>query len=501
MTNHLMRRQFARMRFTATGAAPSHFCFNASAAEQASGQAGAGFKGKGIVAVTRGAAAVTAPPDLPEGKTWRYGIFLPFQIAPRKAAAFVNIRIRNGILAPEPVADKMFGDYEVGVDVIPFDSISDVRPEAAVVMSRNHTSTNPNSKPPGQPALMVTYPARGGFVPHGSKRTDGSPHPHAGTGFGIVLAEARELLDAQKLEGGRRYHDAEGFRYFEVHQLSYDGQSLKVTDTQRIGVTDFLPGWRIENGAIANAIPDGDDMLVGMVGSPANPPGPHGSGVMRWVRDSRWCPAAFSLVTGHDGSTEPSLIRDTDGSLLFCARGSDAASPPAKHDIRIWRSTNGGTTWTRIIHVRGAIAGGPISLNRAADGTPYIAANIYEVALFVIADRYRLPRDAEGYVLGGGWSREKLYLWPLNEKRTRLEAPLLARDPRAEFGLPPGGSIWRADHPSAATVQLADGKWHNVIGYRVLEDVEWHDQAPPPQTGAYLEEVLSAGEPIPAWKF
>ena len=455
-----------------------------------------------IVSVTRGPADVSMPRDLPPGKTWRYGLILPFQIAPRKAAAFVNIRIRNGVLAPEHVADRMFGDYEVGVDLLPFDSISNSRPQTAIPMTRNHAAANPNSQPPGQLVLMVIYPARGGFVPLGAKRVDGAAHPHAGTGFGILLAHARELRDEKTLAGGRRFEGAEQFGYFELHQLSYAGRLLEVTASRRVGLNELLPGWEIGNGAMANAIPDGDDLLIGMVGRPANSKLPGGSGVMRWTCDTgRWRAASFSPVTGNDGSTEPSLIRDRDGSLLFCARGSGSAQPPANHDIRVWRSTDGGTRWTKIIHVRGAIAGGPVTLNRAADGTPYIAANLYEVPLFAIPEEYRLPRDADGPIRGGGWPREKLYLWPLQKNRSQLAAPILARNPREEFGTPPGGSMWRADHPSGATVQLADGKWHHVLGYRVLEDVEWDDQAPPPQTGAYLEEVISAGEPIAAWNF
>ena len=103
--------------------------------------------------------------------------------------------------------------------------------------------------------------------------------------------------------------------------------------------------------------------------------------------------------------------------------------------------------------------------------------------------------------MGGGWTRQKLYLWPLNRERTGLGTPILARDCRAEFGPPPGDSMWRVDHPFAANLRLGDGNWHNVMGYRIHEDVEDHDAASPPQTGSYLEEIVSAGQPIPAWSF
>ena len=93
-------------------------------------------------------------------------------------------------------------------------------------------------------------------------------------------------------------------------------------------------------------------------------------------------------------------------------------------------------------------------------------------------------------------------LWPLNAARTGLEAPLVARSCRAEFGPPPGDSAWRADHPSAVTVQLADGEWRHVLGYRIVEVAELtHATDPTPQTGAYLEEVITDGQAIPVWNW
>ncbi len=118
---------------------------------------------------------------------------------------------------------------------------------------------------------------------------------------------------------------------------------------------------------------------------------------------------------------------------------------------------------------------------------------MYLVPLDPIPKRFRIPADAEGRVRGGGWTRQKLYLWPLSDDRASLEAPILGRHCKAEFGPAPSGSMWRADHPSSTTVQLADGNWHNVMGYRIHDDVESHELPSPPQTGAYLEEVISAG--------
>ena len=78
----------------------------------------------------------------------------------------------------------------------------------------------------------------------------------------------------------------------------------------------------------------------------------------------------------------------------------------------------------------------------------------------------------------------------------------MIRDCLTEFGVPPRETVWAADHPCAYTVQLADGRLHNVMGYRVLEWIENTQFVPPcDRTGSYIEEVISAGKPIPIWRF
>lgn len=98
--------------------------------------------------------------------------------------------------------------------------------------------------------------------------------------------------------------------------------------------------------------------------------------------------------------------------------------------------------------------------------------------------------------------RDKLCLWPLNAERTGLDAPTIVRDCTGEFGPAPGGVAWNADHASSKTVQLKDGGWHDVIGLRICARAEvWGGIDPPPETGAYLEEVSSPGPARPAWSF
>lgn len=57
---------------------------------------------------------------------------------------------------------------------------------------------------------------------------------------------------------------------------------------------------------------------------------------------------------------------------------------------------------------------------------------------------------------------------------------------------------WKLDHPTSATLQLGDGKWHHVLIYRGKEDPT--SRNPISQAGCYLEEVTSSGPPLPLWK-
>ncbi len=491
MGRHWTRRQFGKL-----GAAL------ALAPVPSWSQAGSS---RGLVRVTRGAALLRAPVSVPAGEVWRYGITYPFQVAPRLAGVFCNIRkaLNPGV------------DFELGSDVLLFDSLDAIRSEAAVQISRNHGEPNPNSRPPNERAVMVKYPVAGAFVPTGAKRADGSPHPHAGTGFGLSTAQAwpqhdRDLGHNADRIGRRAYPGAQAYEYLEFQQLSYDGTRFRAEKAEplvegRASVGD----WFLAGNPIRNGIADGDDLLLPYSCRRGEPAGPKrslvASGVLRFRRTAGlWQAHTFVPVTPEDGSWEPTLVRDVDGTLLLCARGK---GEPNRTSIRVWRSADGGTTWRLQIEALGPISMSPVSINQAADGTPYVAANLFEVPLWPIGDErynhsgYKGTGDG-GRMRLGGWLRERLVLWPLSADRKSLASPIVARDCRSEFGPPPGGSSWHADHPSAMNLQLGDGSWHNILGYRVLERAEaTHAIAPAPQSGAYLEEVLSSGPPLPAWHF
>ena len=483
---NMNRREFQQRMGLALAAAP--LVVGASCVPQESSprieKPSLGIDSSGSLKMTLGDADVKTPPEAPEGENWRYGIGLPFQLAPGKAGLFCNIKGKRG------------QDFEAGNDLIVFDSITDGVREIFPIV-RNEIKDDPHT---GKAADVVKYPTRGGFVPLGAKRPDGSPYPNVGTGFGLNQAIGWPLGGSSATEDSTRYW------YWDLQQYRYDGQVFSVESSEAVDVGDLLPEWIISDGGLTNAIPDGDDFLVGMTGSEGNAEEwnqagrPAGAGVMRWQRKSeRWVPTSFVRITDLDGSFEPSLIRDTDGSLLFCARaGSERGR--RRLESRIWRSGDGGDSWEQTLFVLGAVGGSPITLNQAADGSPYIAANLFEVLLHPIAERFRPKKDDRGIEYASPAGREKLCLWPLNEARDGLETPILVRDSVAEFGLAPSGDTWNIDHPSAMTVRLADGDWHNIIVMRICDHAEVREGADPaPQTGCYLEEILSPGEAIPLW--
>jgi hypothetical protein len=416
--------------------------------------------GKGILGVSRGKADLVSPPATPAGEIWRYGLGFPMQISPTEAALFCNIRKEgSGNI-----------DFEIGSDLIIFDDLEDITPDNAIPVSRYETGEDSTHGA----TIVRKGPILGGFVPVGSVLADGSPHPHAGTGFGMCWAISHRL-DA---EGRFDYLDILE-RYAMMFQFAYDGRTFRVLEKTRVDAANLLPDWKLAGNFITNAIPDGKDLLyvmIARVGDIAV------AGVTRWQRGpAGWRPVDFVPVTGTEATwSEPSLVREADGGLLFSARSGDRAIPVIAFDIAVWRSRDNGKTWSKVLHEKNRRSRSPVSVNRAVDGTPYIAANIPPLRR----------------------TREKLCFWPIDEARTGLVCRILARDAPSEFGSAPSGSWWRIDHPTSAVIRLADRRWHNVLSYRVVDNGEVEGSASPaPQTGCYVEEVFSAGAAVPAWHF
>jgi hypothetical protein len=473
----------------------------------------AGPQHKPTLRITHGKAHLVSPLTTPAGEVWKYGVSFPFQVSPTEAGLFTNVRGSRGL------------DYEVGNDIIIFDNLSDIDLKRAVIASRNAIEPNPNGIPKGSPAMMGWYETMGGFVPLGAKRDDGSPHPHAGTGFGIGMALAwpvkglgpykrADLAAAlSRYDGGGSYDRQalfgspdQSYMYHELQQYRYDGKTFQITSKERFFATEWIPGWDLFNRGFSTAIPDGDDLLLPMSGKPVakGQQSHYGwktnvAGLLRWRRgDQGWRPVEFHPATGPVGLIEPTVVRDVDGSLLLCGR--------TLFDIRVWRSADSGRTWKKVIEQKGAVASAPITINQAVDGTPFIVANLYFVPMNEIGAEYQdALSDSLNQKTGTanpGYQREKQCLWILNKQRNGLECPILARDCRAEFGAPPSGYFWAVDHALGKTVRLADGKWHHVLASRIEDFGQvLFGLESAPQAGSYLEEVISEGPPVPSWNF
>jgi len=423
----------------------------------------------GITGVTKGSVDLAIPPSTPPDEVWRYGLGFPFQVAPDMAALFVNIR-KEGTGSV---------DYEIGTDVILFDDLANISAANAIEVSRYERGVHGDS---GKKTITLKGPVTGGFVPLGAKQADGSDHPHAGTGFGMCWV----ITEALDLNGKYNWDENLLKRRDGLFQFAYDGKKFQILKKELVKTETLLPDsdWNLEGDFLANAIPDGSDLLFAM-GAWKKPGDIVILGVTRWRHGSEgWLPISFTPVTGPPPEqvwTEPSLIRDVDGHLLLSARsGYHPSDSTIAFDIAVWRSTANGQTWKQVIYRKKSRSRGPVTINQAADGTPFIVAN------------YAPLRE----------DRDILCYWSLNAGRTDLGELKIARDARGQFGPPPRGLWWNVDHPTSAIVRLADRKWHSLLVYRILEyDPLKIGTDPAPQTGFYIEEVFSRGETIPAWKF
>ncbi|MBL9215004.1 MAG: hypothetical protein JNG83_05970, partial [Opitutaceae bacterium] len=414
---------------------------------------------RGIYKTVRRPKILEAPLDVPAGETWRYMLNYPLQIAPNTAALYLNMKQCGG---PGQ-------DFEGGVDIIVFDQLDAIRPEKAIKVSRQHLEPNPNFG--GKMSVMAKYPGNIGFIPLGAKLPDGRPHPHAGTGFAIVVTAA---WPTDRSNGYATYPDRIGltaylgekrYRTLEIYQLAYDGRTFTVGKPEVLTAHDLVPGVKYEAAGMGCAITDGEDLLIGMKATRQGATAAT-AGLTRWARrDARWQAVGYEPVTPEDNSLEPSVVRDLDGSLLFATRGPRSMGPP----LRVWRQAAAGAPWEKRIHLDRMLPSTPVAIGQAVDGTPFIMGNLWQ-------PEFRLPEGL--YSDGGisrlepvGWRGERstICLWPLNEARNGLDAELVARDPRSEFGPPPHGTVWALDHPIANRIRLADNVWRCVMGYRMLE--------------------------------
>ena len=350
----------------------------------------------------------------------------------------------------------------------------------------------------GTRTIAIPYSVEGGFVPLGARRADGSPHPHAGTGYGISQVLGRPIGPDNKVKAG--YVDGkapEHFARWALLQFAWDGNKFTVTDRELLQGDALIPAYEVDGGPLSSAIPDGDDLLS-TIHARSLKESRGSCGVVVWRRvKSKWKPVKYTPVRGttrpantgadpsweDDSGSEPSLIRDRDGSLLFTSRFG--------HDFNVWRSADGRKTWQKIVHVAKARAESPVTIARTLEGVPFLMSNPY-------CEAY-----STGVKSDPGLIRESLRVWQLKTERNGLLPSILMRHPAAEFGPPPTpNSTWYHDHPQNQIVRLGDGKWHAVISYRLLDIAEAVDAPAAPQSGTYLEECITPG-PVanPPWRF
>ena len=241
----------------------------------------------------------------------------PLQLDATTVGLLVNIR-RNA---------TPYGDFEVGTDLILFNDLNKIGAGRVVPISRPSREPHPAT---GEPSLTAKYPVMGGFVPYGATDAQGTPHPYAGSGFGISQIAFYPADFSKPLPP----EDQLGYE-IEVQQFSYDGKQFKASRPKRLKHWPVGDGWQITAPGLSSAIADGNDLLLAET---CAKPGVNAvSGVARFQHGTDgWQPTSFTPIT--DPSViwyEPSLIRDTDGSLLFTARNNHVAG---KGDIPLWRS-------------------------------------------------------------------------------------------------------------------------------------------------------------------
>jgi len=429
-----------------------------------------------ITSVTASPPRLTEPTEQPPGEICRYGVAFPFQVAPETAGVLCCLR-NEGYPA---------GDFENGSDVFLFNRLDDINPAAAIPIVRNDKYVDTH----GQRRIVIHYPVVGGFVPLGALRKDETPHPHAGTGFGVS-----ESMDFPLLGKGhytKVHMKTKMIRRTSIYQFSYDTRFFLIDDSDvydgdgPLRASEKGSEWALIWQGLKQAVPDGDDLLNPIYTTAGDNPGtwlsdPMSSGVARWRRiNGKWQPTTYVPVvqgapgSGNESWMEPSLVRDLDGSLLFTARA--VYDDVAHRMIRIWRSSDNGETWEVTIEKHDVRGQAPVTINQAVDGTPYVVCNKM------------------------GHERDWLVIYPLNDERNNLLPAIDVRNAVEDFG-PSTGPCWFMDHPNGETLRLGDGEWHHILSYRNMDRGEHAGAPPAPSTGHYLEEVFSDGPAIPVWNF
>jgi len=400
----------------------------------------------------------------PKDREWRYQIAVPVQLDPDTVGFLTNIRL----------CSVKSVDIEAGSDMIVTERGSYLVPKSVTVLNRSELEIHPDTR---RPMFTVRYPFSAGFIPRGAKRADGSEHPHQGTGFGLCQSigfpadkDGRILVRGEwEIEAKDRYHK------IELQQYRYDGRKFHIERSEVLDPSEIFQGYRLTGISLGPFIPEGDDLIGGSTYAKEE----RICGLSRWKRtDGKWMPCDFYPIPEALDFGESSVVRDCDGSLLFCARpGRDSSYA---NDILVWRSSGTYSQWERIIHKRGARAMTPVTINRTADGRAYIAGNPHR-----LTDSF----GREGHSVN---MRETLLIWQISDDRKSLMEPVTVKDCNSDFGIPPHGSKWRADHPIGFDICSTEGQSRHILTYRVMEESEGRWGSPPTAyTGTYIDDLTT----------
>ena len=316
VSERVTRRDAIRRVINVTaGAALCGSCFTSASSRASDSESG-------IRRVTRDDADLIVRRD---GEGFRYGTGYVFQAGPTQAGLLCNLRTEG----------YRVGDFEASVDALVFDDLKAIAANKAVPVTRTVRYADRQT---GQPRIVIKHGSKGAFVPWGALRDDGTPHPHAGTGFAFC-----EALDfPMKSDGSYDKRDkTRGMvRLTELQQLRFDGQDFRCPriDTWTDANPLQAPGskWKITCPPLRMGIPDGDDLLLAVAATSNDAStwfsDPHAAGISRWQfqadgwRPTEFIPIVYSrqpkqtqVVYGQRMSVppiEPSLVRDTDGSLV-----------------------------------------------------------------------------------------------------------------------------------------------------------------------------------------
>ncbi len=275
-------------------------------------------------------------------------------------------------------------DLLMGSDLLILDQVDPIGSKAVIPLTRTERGIDPRN---GKPMLLMKTIACIGFVPVGALTADGTPHPHAGTGFGLAQVFGVPLDENGKAATYGWWLADEPYMARELQQYRYDGKRFRIEKTEAVPVDGLLDGWVFLANPLFNLCIDGDEFIGGFAAIPVGDTPLHPmeltgrfvhstgltSGVGRFRRlAGGWRLVDFQVVPGAENLVEHTLVRGPDGGLYFSGRGRAASN---LNTVSLWRSTDDSATWERVLHVPDGRAGTPVSINRALDGSLYFAGN------------------------------------------------------------------------------------------------------------------------------